>query len=176
MLRGSLKTCVVSTVTPEFLGCVWAPWVHQRVPPGPHAAARAPAELPEGLPPSAFSLTALAWHFPCGQSGPNPLQTRLGAGGRSRSWDICCYRMSRDSSNRSDQAMLLFSPTRGGSVPQGPREGKGTGWRRNPEVLRRRTPRLSLSWLGFAGLHCLWSCVSPRNTGASGLQVGFGLC
>ena len=55
MLRGSLKTCVVSTVTPEFPGCVWAPWVHQRVPPGPHAASRAPAELPEGLPPSAIA-------------------------------------------------------------------------------------------------------------------------
>ena len=45
VLRGSLKTCVVSTMTPEFLGCVWAPWVHQRVPPGPHAA-REPVELP----------------------------------------------------------------------------------------------------------------------------------
>ena len=34
-----------------------------------------------------------------------------------------------------------------------------------------------LSWLEFAGLRCLWSCVngSPRNTGPSGLQAGFGL-
>ena len=36
---------------------------------------------------------------------------------------------------QTGSCFFFLGRTRGGSVPQGPGEGKGRGWRSNPEVL-----------------------------------------
>lgn len=132
---------------------------------------------PEGLPPPAFSLTALAWHLPCGQSGPNPLQTHLGSW---REEQVLGHLLLAGTFHvtlkqvRLGHASFFLGRMRGGSVPQGPREGTGSRWRRHPEMLRRRAPRpvfelVGVCWPVLPLVLCEWK---PQEHGAFGAPGG----